>query len=63
MGQGRDQAKEFLKANPAAMVELRKQLLAAKGIGGLLMSAPEPDAEGVAPVDAAVEDKPKKKKH
>lgn len=38
MGQGRDQAKEFLKANPAAMVELRGQLLAANGIGKLLLS-------------------------
>jgi recombination protein RecA len=68
MGQGRDQAKEFLKANPAAMVELRKQLLAAKGIGGLLMAAPEAEADGIEPVELAApavaeEKASKKKKH
>jgi recombination protein RecA len=53
MGQGRDQAKEFLRNNPAAMVELRKKLLAAKGIGTLLMSTPELNEEGsLADVDA-----------
>jgi recombination protein RecA len=46
MGQGRDQAKEYLKQNPKVVEELRNKLLAAKGIGGLLMSTPEPDAEG-----------------
>ena len=46
MGQGRDQAKEFLKQNPKACEDLRNKLLAAKGIGSLLMSTPEPDAEG-----------------
>lgn len=46
MGQGRDQAKEFLKQNPKACEDLRNKLLAAKGIGGLLMSAPEKSAEG-----------------
>jgi recombination protein RecA len=33
MGQGRDQAKQFLKDNPASMVELREKILAAYGIG------------------------------
>lgn len=46
MGQGRDQAKEFLKANPAIMETLRTKILASKGIGSLLMSTPELGAEG-----------------
>ncbi len=46
MGQGRDQAKEFLKQNPKACEDLRAKLLSAKGIGTLLMSTPEPNAEG-----------------
>ncbi len=46
MGQGRDQAKEFLKQNPKACEDLRNKLLAAKGIGGLLMSTPEVHEEG-----------------
>jgi recombination protein RecA len=33
MGQGRDQAKNFLKENPELMVSLRKQILEAYGIG------------------------------
>ncbi len=49
MGQGRDQAKNFLRENPAAAAELRKKLLAANGIGKLLLDAPEKDAEGVDP--------------
>lgn len=40
MGQGRDQAKEFLKANPQYKTELRNKLLAANGIGQLLMTQP-----------------------
>jgi recombination protein RecA len=46
MGQGRDQAKEFLKNNPKAMTDLRTKILSAKGIGKLLMDAPVTDAEG-----------------
>ena len=38
MGQGRDQAKEFLKAHPELMVELRNKILSSKGIGQLLMT-------------------------
>lgn len=49
MGQGRDQAKTFLRENPAAAAELRKKLLSLNGIGKLLMDAPEKDAEGVDP--------------
>ncbi len=33
MGQGRDQAKQFLRDNPAMMVSLREQILAAYNIG------------------------------
>ncbi|MES3037773.1 MAG: DNA recombination/repair protein RecA, partial [Bdellovibrionota bacterium] len=55
MGQGRDQAKKFLKENPAAMVELRKNILASKGIGALLMDTPVPGAEGSA-ADAEAEE-------
>jgi recombination protein RecA len=54
MGQGRDQAKEFLRQNPKAMSDLRTKLLAAKGIGSILMSTPEVGAEGSA-ADLATE--------
>jgi len=47
MGQGRDQAKDFLKQNPKYAQDLRTKLLSAKGIGNLLMSTPEVDADGV----------------
>jgi recombination protein RecA len=40
MGQGRDQAKDYLKSNPQAKVDLRAKLLAANGIGQLLMTQP-----------------------
>ena len=40
MGQGRDQAKTFLKENPKITQELRQKLLAANGIGKLLMTTP-----------------------
>lgn len=46
MGQGRDQAKEFLKANPKAMTDLRAKILSSKGIGQLLMDTPVANAEG-----------------
>lgn len=42
MGQGRDQAKEFLKSHPEIMKDLRSKILAQKGIGQLLMSAETP---------------------
>ncbi len=43
MGQGRDQAKNFLKEHPEMMVELRKKILSANGIGKLLMDANNPE--------------------
>jgi len=46
MGQGRDQAKQFLKDHPELMKELRNKILASHGIGKLLMSTPEAGAEG-----------------
>lgn len=60
LGQGRDQAKEYLKANPAIKEELRKAVLAKNGIGQLLMT--NDMSENVAD-DASVElDAPKKSK-
>lgn len=60
LGQGRDQAKEFLKANPAVKDELRKAILAKNGIGQLLMTNDMSDAVAD---DASVElDMPKKSK-
>ncbi len=45
MGQGRDQAKEFLKSRPEVMTELRNKILAMKGIGNLLMTDEKPSTE------------------
>jgi recombination protein RecA len=60
LGQGRDQAKEFFKANPAVMEELRKAILAKNGIGQLLMT--DAVSESVAD-DASIQlDAPKKSK-
>ncbi len=44
LGQGRDQAKEFLKANKAIKEELRHAILAKNGIGQLLLTADMADA-------------------
>jgi recombination protein RecA len=62
MGQGRDQAKEFLKANPKACDDLRKKLLAAKGIGALLMSTPETDASADSPDESPASEEAKSAK-
>jgi recombination protein RecA len=60
LGQGRDQAKEYLKANPAVKEELRKAVLAKNGIGQLLMTN---DMSETVADDASVElDSPKKAK-
>ncbi|MBY0554597.1 recombinase RecA [bacterium] len=60
LGQGRDQAKEYLKANPAVKEELRKAILAKNGIGQLLMTN---DMSEMVADDASVElDMPKKSK-
>ncbi|MBC7421640.1 MAG: recombinase RecA [Bdellovibrio sp.] len=60
LGQGRDQAKEYFKANPAIMEELRAAILAKNGIGKLLMT--DAVSESVAG-DASIElDVPKKSK-
>lgn len=58
MGQGRDQAKQFLKEHPEVMVELRNKILSSHGIGKLLMSTPEAGAEG-SEVEALAEEAPK----
>ena len=60
LGQGRDQAKEYLKANPAVRDELRATVLAKNGIGQLLMTNDMNDAVAD---EASVEmDTPKKSK-
>ncbi len=60
LGQGRDQAKEYFKANPQIMEELRTAILAKNGIGKLLMT--DAVSESVAG-DASIElDTPKKGK-
>lgn len=69
MGQGRDQAKNFLKEHPEMMAELRKKILAANGIGKLLMDhspenaelAKEEAPEEIAAPKAAKKDKEKEK--
>ncbi|MCC2677610.1 MAG: recombinase [Pseudobdellovibrio sp.] len=60
LGQGRDQAKEYLRNNPAVKTELRNAILAKNGIGQLLM---EKDMGDAVADDASVElDSPKKAK-
>lgn len=64
MGQGRDQAKTFLKEHPEYMDTLRTKILAANGIGKLLIDAEDArgeDHEGTEPAIEA-EDAPKKGK-
>ena len=46
LGQGRDQAKTYLKEHPELTQDLRTQVLNSHGIGLLLMSSPEPDSDG-----------------
>ena len=49
MGQGRDQAKQFLKENPAMMADLRRQILEAYNIG------PKSTAQKSAAVEGLIE--------
>lgn len=60
LGQGRDQAKEYLKANPQAKTELRTAILAKNGIGALLLTNDMNDA--VADEDSVEMESPKKAK-
>jgi recombination protein RecA len=61
LGQGRDQAKEYLKANPAVKIELRKAILQKNGIGQMLLTHDMGDAVAD---DASVEmDTPRKSKN
>ena len=60
LGQGRDQAKEFLKANLTIKEELRKNILAKNGIGQLLLTADMSDA--VADEETVEMETPKKSK-
>jgi recombination protein RecA len=47
MGQGRDQAKQYLHEHPEAMNVLREKILTSKGIGKLLMTAENEEREDV----------------
>ena len=60
LGQGRDQAKEFLKANPAVKTELRSSILAKNGIGAMLLTNDMNDA--VADDDSVEMESPRKGK-
>ncbi len=60
LGQGRDQAKEYLKANPQAKTELRAAILAKNGIGALLLTNDMNDA--VTDEDSVEMETPKKGK-
>ncbi len=68
MGQGRDQAKNFLRENPHYMTDLRAKILSANGIGKLLLDGNEVEnAEHLAEVTPEAEEaspkKAKKTKH
>ncbi len=61
LGQGRDQAKEYLKANKNIMEELRASILSKNGIGQLLLTADMSDAvAGEASVELETPKKGKK---
>ncbi len=60
LGQGRDQAKEYLKANPAVKIELRKAILQKNGIGQMLMTTDM--SEHIGEDDSVELDMPKKSK-
>ncbi|MNL08032.1 recombinase A [compost metagenome] len=63
MGQGRDQAKNFLKENPQHMADLRTKILAANGIGKLLVDGtPAENAEHLLEVSPDADETPKKNK-
>ncbi len=53
MGQGRDQAKTFLKEHPQIMSDLRAKILSEKGIGKLLMAVDAPVLAQVADSEEA----------
>ena len=55
MGQGRDQAKQFLRDRPEVMKDLREKILASKGIGKLLMTN-DPENAALAEDEVITED-------
>ncbi len=62
MGQGRDQAKNFLKDHPESMIEIRNKILANKGIGKLLVDSSSPrEEEDEEAQDSTEKAKPNKK--
>ncbi len=60
LGQGRDQAKEYLKANPAIKTELRQAILQKNGIGAMLLTTDM--SEHLADEDSVELDTPRKSK-
>jgi recombination protein RecA len=64
LGQGRDQAKMYLKDHPEVTEEIRGKVLAAKGIGQLLMSTDnsDVDADDASDIEEAAPAKAKGKK-
>jgi len=62
MGQGRDQAKNFLHEHPEIMKDLREKILASKGIGQLLITkGSESSEEGVEEAESEMTAPPAKK--
>lgn len=62
MGQGRDQAKQFLKEHPEVKIELRQKILSSHGIGQLLMTkGPSGGTEDSADLEVKTEEKKSKK--
>ncbi len=53
LGQGRDNAKDFLKKNPELAEEIEALIRKDSGIGAALLGSPEVDADGVEPTDDA----------
>ncbi len=52
LGQGRENAKRFLKENPDLFEEIRSKVLNAKGVNNVLQSTPEEDPEAEIDPDA-----------
>ena len=51
MGQGRDQAKQFLREHPEIMKDLREKILTSKGIGQLLLTKDSEVGEEIEDLD------------
>lgn len=51
LGQGRDNAKTFLKANPAIAQEIEDKIRHDSGISSAMLGVAEDDADGTEPTD------------